>query len=832
VLVSAGRFTWRAWLCLCMLSGIVLACSPTALAAGDANEAECPPETVASLGFQPFLPDCRAWELVTPPFTEGASVVADPAAISKDGSHVIVGGWGAFGGDGNFVLSPRNQDGPVYELTRTESGWLSKGLTPSGSEYPLSALLAVSATDPEVTLWGAETKLLGNHEDIYMRNGSGAAGFHLVGPGTPRNEKGEPVLAGVSLKQSDELNLVGASSDLSHSVYTIESHTFNGLSDLWAGDTTEEGEERDESLYEYVYNGTYDPEPLLVGVRNSGRLQGSPAVNDGAELISRCGTTLGGEHESYNAVSESGESVFFTAHACAGGPPVNEVYVRVAAQTPAEERTVAVSEPPNAACGACNTSTGLKSASFEGASQNGQKVFFVTEQELLPGQTGNNLYEDEISAAHPQGKIRLVSGGSGDPEVQRVMRISEDGERVYFVAKGVLTGENAEKRSPEAGADNLYVCEQAVDSPGYRTVFVAKLLTPNEESALKAAESSEAAAVSERAERAAIAAFEEAESKGEEFSQAFEVYEKVYEEQTSQLTGALGPAGTLTGDQAGSAQATPDGGFLVFESSAPLTQGDENEVLQLFEYDADGETLTRVSIGQPGFSSGNVFISDDAPLIPSQEGADLPTARYTGLAVSEDGSRVFFTSRAGLTPQAEPGATDLYEYYAGSVYLISGGKDASVDADKPSVQLFGADGSGRDVFFTSADQLAGQEGETQMLYDARADGGVAASVAEAVCENEACRGAPGSPQSAVVPPGTISQPGGGNLASQPSSVGGKTEPQALTRRQRLGRALRLCRRKRAGRRREVCEAQAKRKYGAKQTSTKIGRASERSGGAR
>jgi len=239
------------------------------------------------------------------------------------------------------------------------------------------------------------------------------------------------------------------------------------------------------------------------------------------------------------------------------------------------------------------------------------------------------------------------------------------------------------------------------------------------------------------------------------------------------LRGALGPSGTLEEDKRvwsradnRQAQATPDGEFLVFPSSAHLTGEDKSKVPQIFEYDAAMTSLTRVSISQQGFSSGNVETFNNAAHIPSQafNGADLPSAAGSRLAVSAEGSRVFFTSAARLTPGAEANTTNVYEYDAGNVYLVSGGDDGSSYEGKSDINLFGIDPSGQDVFFTTASQLVPQDGDTQMaLYDAREAGGFPAPTLEASCIGETCRGA-----SAVIPPpqlpGSASQAGGGNLA--------------------------------------------------------------------
>ncbi len=76
-----------------------------------------------------------------------------------------------------------------------------------------------------------------------------------------------------------------------------------------------------------------------------------------------------------------------------------------------------------------------------GASEDGSKVFFSSEQKLLMDEreTGSNLYEFDFDV--PAGQRMLpVDVSAVGAEVQGVVGIAEDGSRVYFVAKGVLAG--------------------------------------------------------------------------------------------------------------------------------------------------------------------------------------------------------------------------------------------------------------------------------------------------------------------------------------------------------------------------------------------------------
>src|ERR1700730_12438008 len=158
---------------------------------------------------------------------------------------------------------------------------------------------------------------------------------------------------------------------------------------------------------------------MLVGV-TGGR--------ESEELLSECGTRLGsgelaGGGSMYNAISASGSRVFFTAvgtNEVSGceGPPVAELFAREEmpagerGTAPASMRTVAISEPTPEDCTLCITSEGPRAtAVLHGASRDGSKLFVTTGQELLPGATGENLYEYNFDGP-AGGRISLASAGA------------------------------------------------------------------------------------------------------------------------------------------------------------------------------------------------------------------------------------------------------------------------------------------------------------------------------------------------------------------------------------------------------------------------------------
>jgi hypothetical protein len=668
-------------------------CGPV-FAAGDVNSAGCPFESESSPGFRASLPDCRAFELVSPSFAGGPSTVGPLSGVapvfSPDGEHLLVRSIGAFA-ETEELSQVSTEYGAVYELSRTPTGWTAEAQEPSASMYTWNLLEGFSDSALARSVWLVaapvqpgelpETQWFRKNDSLYvLREGRG--NFVPIGPA---------VAPGHVTSPEPKFSYVdGVSADVTHVLFTA----LGTRKQLWPGDSTEEKAftiaECNESinkcrpsLYEYSVPG--ESEPVLVGVTNEGAAPWTPGaahVNEGAHLVSECGTE-------YDGMSASGELVFSTAFHAAGckkhQPEVSEVYARVAGVG-----TLDISEPSSEDCASCDDSDPA-SAAFAGASEDGSVVFFTSEQRLLGGASGNSLYEFDMNA--PRGeRVSLVA-----PDVTGVAAVAQDGGRVYFRSTAVLVaGANANG-------------EAASGVPG----------------------------------------------------------EKLYVDNATERPGAPWLEFVSSGEDTSAFDATADGEFLIFTTATDLKGTDDtSSVAQLFEYDAVTGAVARVSSGQrsPGGyecpasgtvmegydCDGNTTVSEDTP----------HGVKHAVDSVSEAGT-VVFTSELPLTPGAVQGrpffnsegntvlarTENVYEFSAGQVYLISAGDEASPPYFLPgngerTTRLAGIDGSGRDVFFESADSLVPQDSGSQASwYDARVGGGFPGPVVGAGCSGEGCQGA-------------------------------------------------------------------------------------------
>ncbi len=428
------------------------------------------PNAVFRSGPSSHLPDCRAYEMVTPTYKEGFP--ANPWGFAEGGSEMWAQSIGAFAGSeqdlytftlgGGILL-----EGGSYIMSRGVSGWSTTAITPSGVLYPDAVPVAFNQ-DLSSSMWVGLSRA---QEALANANGVGGlsraeeASFYVHSGGGPLVEVGrllpEAAVGSVNGEVGSFWTYAGAAKDLSAVLYEMrEAH--------WPGDETEPG---DPSLYEYV--GTGSRAPLLVGVSGG---EGS------SSLVSRCGTTIssyerGTKPTNAQAVSETGGTIYFTALPCNPAPVVQELYARVGNGQPGAQ-TIAISEPSREDCAACDTEeAGRRSASAVGFSKDGSKEFFTTTQPLLGKDESNNLYEYDFDAEAGH-RIVHVSGGDGTienptAEVESVIGVSPDGSHVYFTAAGVLTRTpNSLGQVAEAGRSNLYLYERDAQYPTGRTVFV------------------------------------------------------------------------------------------------------------------------------------------------------------------------------------------------------------------------------------------------------------------------------------------------------------------------------------------------------------------------
>ena len=335
-----------------MVTSVLVGGSSLIVTTADAET--CPNETLrAELGSS-GLPDCREYEMVSPPYKEGYPLFA--FRYSADGEKAIVAGLGNLSGAAGAGES--GFEGDVYADSRTASGWQLSPLNAPLSEFVGQIPLGYEANNGE-TLWDQhKPSQSSTTRDLYVRSAAGIYSF--VGPLTvPFAGEEEEENNYISTLESHYDQPVAATSDFGHVLLSAIS-----AEDYWPFDGTSGAAG---SLYEY--SGVDNSQPILVGVEGE---KGS------TRLLSTCGTLLGGwagGSSSFNALSANGESVFFTAVACEGRPA--EVYARLhgALVSPVAAETVDVSG--SECSGVCGPASGKN---FEGASEDGHVVFFTSTQ--------------------------------------------------------------------------------------------------------------------------------------------------------------------------------------------------------------------------------------------------------------------------------------------------------------------------------------------------------------------------------------------------------------------------------------------------------------------
>jgi DNA-binding beta-propeller fold protein YncE len=190
-------------------------------------------------------------------------------------------------------------------------------------------------------------------------------------------------------------------------------------------------------------------------------------------------------------------------------------------------------------------------------------------------------------------------------------------------------------------------------------------------------------------------------------------------------------------------RASPSGRYFIFRAYGKLTPYDNSSkactdvpggdpvgalaCAEIYRYDADTGAMTCPSCRRDGgHPTGNARI---AVKVAEQDTG----GPYFPRAILDDG-RVFFDTPDPLAAGDTNSKRDVYVFDGDEAHLISSGRGGASGLGDVSPD-------GRDVFFTTQDQLVSQDKDTLTdLYDARIGGRILPASPDLTCSGEDCRG--------------------------------------------------------------------------------------------
>jgi hypothetical protein len=304
-------------------------------------------------------------------------------------------------------------------------------------------------------------------------------------------------------------------------------------------------------------------------------------------------------------------------------------------------------------------------AGFDGASADGSRVFFVTGESLVMADTDGS--EDVYERAG--GQTTLVStgpaGGNGGFDVSSSFA-SADGSRVFFV-----TGESLVGADSDGGSEDLY------ERAGGQTTLVST-------GPVAASGTFEVSRGGVSADGARVFFETDEPLVGADTDAKLDVYERAAGQTTLVSTGPAGGNGAFNHFFEG---ASADGSRVLFSASEPLVGADTDAAVDVYER-AGGQTAL-ISTGPAG---GNGHFSAEP------------------VGASADGSRVFFKTQESLISADTDAREDVYERAGGQTTLVSTGPAGGNGDFDAAFRDASADGAR--VFFETDESLLSADSDT------------------------------------------------------------------------------------------------------------------------
>jgi hypothetical protein len=364
-----------------------------------------------------YLPDCRAYEMVSPTDKEGGNVIADSSNV-----NVAVDGNAAVFSSLTGFAEPEGMAGAAQYMSQRQgapgtSGWSTHPITPKLDALAVSQVLrsllpgyeAFFTPDLSQGIFRTATPLTGdpwvsNTVNFYRRGdlrGEGATSQLLSG--CPLCAQTETPLPPSFLRP----RIADASRDLSHV-------TFRSLFALAPGATPGA-----QNLYESV-----DGEVRLAGILPDG----NPAPESGPGV----GNFGSNTYVEPNTISADGSRVFFNVPSSGGLlPNGGDLYMRENGATTVQlnksEKTSPESPQP---------------AALYAASEDGSRAFFITDEGLVDEDDNNSRDVYMYDVSEPAGERLTLLSVDHEPAdgyyAQTVLGASADGHYVYFATDGQL----------------------------------------------------------------------------------------------------------------------------------------------------------------------------------------------------------------------------------------------------------------------------------------------------------------------------------------------------------------------------------------------------------
>ncbi len=692
---------------------------------------QCAANAVFRTGPSAGLPDCRAYELVSPLDKANGDIITRlnvtgyPTNLNQSsaaGSGFTYSSYRAFSNPQsapytNQLLATRHERGEAGE------GWRSESLAPPrGPQFSLQLENEFNAFSADLSnAWirqeGEPTLdacAPAGFVDLYRRESASGA-YTALSCAHPN------AASSVYLPE-----LQGFSSDSSHAVFRVDD-ALASSPPASAATVNTTGEIR--PIYQ-VYESSGGGTLRLVSVLPNG---------EASAVDSSAGTAFGGQrifnHNRFqsvdNAVSADGTRVWWST-----GEGGGKIYLRTNADQAqskveggqctqaAKACTLAVSETVSS-----DPAVGKQPARFQTADPQGTKALFI----VATGPLKDNLYEFDAQAEPPGSQLiakKVLAESS-------ILGASDDLSRVYYASEEASAGAQAE--GAVKGEPNVYLYEEGT------TRFVATLSTAD---------------------------------LGNPYGKAFSNF-------PLQHTARVSPDGeSLVFMSNSAALSKASAGY----DNTDAASGEADAEVYLYGAGASGGAgkLRCVSCNPSGARPQGRelqgFDGDNNPGLNGWAAAAIPrpeTQFYQPRYLSDDGSRVYFNGFDALVLADTNGKADAYQWEA----LGSGGCEAESPTYAPASEgclsllssgqspfdseFLDAGSDGHDVFFTTAEGLLPEDYGLVDVYDARIDGGFPSpSGPTPSCEGEACQGPLGAPNDPT--PASSAFEGAGNVVEKPA----------------------------------------------------------------